>query len=103
MLEELQRRNYAQSTAKGYLRIVQDFAKHYNKAPDKLGPDQIRAISGLFVPGKKLNAGTVQQYVAALRFFFEKTLKQHFLLEDLPMPKRHRTLPEILSPEEVAR
>ena len=39
MLEELQRRNYAQSTAKQYIRIVRDFAKHYNKAPDQLGPD----------------------------------------------------------------
>jgi site-specific recombinase XerD len=40
--------------------------------------------------------------VAALRFFFNKTLKRHYLLDDLPMPKRHRKLPEILSPDEVA-
>ena len=46
--------------------------------------------------------GTVQQYVAALRFFFVKTLKRRYLLEDVPMPKRRR-LPMILSPEEVAR
>jgi site-specific recombinase XerD len=51
---------------------------------------------------KKLNLGTVQQYVAALRFFFNKTLKRHYLLDDIPMPKRHRKLPEILSPDEVA-
>src|SRR5204862_3670353 len=52
---------------------------------------------------KKLDAGTVQQHVAALRFFFVKTLKRHYLLEDIPQPKRHRKLPEILSPDEVAR
>jgi integrase/recombinase XerD len=45
MLEELQRRNYAQSTAKQYVRIVREFAKHYGKAPDQLGPDEIREYS----------------------------------------------------------
>ena len=103
MLEELQRRNYAQSTAKQYIRIVRDFAKHYNKAPDQLGPDQIREYSAYLFRERKLEAGTVQQHVAGLRFFYVKTLKQHFLLEDLPMPKRSRRLPEILSPEELTR
>jgi len=42
MLEELQRRNYAQSTVKGYLRIVQDFAQHFHQPPDKLGPEHLR-------------------------------------------------------------
>jgi hypothetical protein len=44
---------------------------------------------------------TVQQYVAALRFFFfNKPLKRRYPLEDIPIPKRHRKLPEILSPDE---
>jgi len=102
MLEELQRRNYAQSTVKGYLRIVQDFAQHFHQPPDKLGPDHLRQYQAHLFQDKKLNAGTVQQYVAALRFFFNKTLKRHYLLDDIPMPKRHRKLPEILSPDEVA-
>ena len=102
MLEELQRRNYAQSTVKGYLRIVQDFAEHFHQPPDQLGPEHLRQYQAHLFQDKKLNAGTVQQYVAALRFFFNKTLKRHYLLDDLPMPKRHRKLPEILSPDEVA-
>ena len=102
MLEELQRRNYAQNTVKGYLRIVQDFAEHFHQRPDKLGPDHLRQYQAHLFQDRKLNAGTVQQYVAALRFFFNKTLKRRYLLDDLPMPKRHRKLPEILSPDEVA-
>jgi integrase/recombinase XerD len=103
MLEELQRRNYAQRTAKQYIRIVREFANYYNKAPDQLGPDQIREYSAYLFRERKLDPGTVQQHVAGLRFFYVKTLKRHFLLEDLPMPKRSRRIPEILSPEEVAR
>jgi len=103
MLEELQRRNYAQNTAKTYVRIVRDFAKHYDTAPDLLGPDQIREYSSYLFSDRKLEPATVEQHVAGLRFFYVKTLKRHFLLEDLPLPKRNRKLPEILSPEEMAR
>ena len=38
MLEELQRRNYAKSTVKAYLRIIEEFASHFHQPPDKLGP-----------------------------------------------------------------
>ena len=55
MLEELQRRNYAQSTAKQYIRIVREFAKHYGKAPDQLGPDQIREYSAYLFRERKLD------------------------------------------------
>ncbi|MBZ5729326.1 MAG: phage integrase N-terminal SAM-like domain-containing protein [Acidobacteriia bacterium] len=43
MLEELQRRNYSQTTVNGYLKVVAAFAKHFNRPPDQLGPEQIRA------------------------------------------------------------
>jgi integrase/recombinase XerD len=52
---------------------------------------------------RNFSAGTtVQQAVAALRFFYVKTLKRRYLLDDIPRPKRRRKLPVILSPEEVA-
>src|SRR5229473_4826520 len=38
MLEELQRRNYAKSTVKAYVRIIQEFARHFHQPPDRLGP-----------------------------------------------------------------
>ena len=42
MLDELQRRNYAPRTVQTYLRILQNFARHFRRAPDRLGADQIR-------------------------------------------------------------
>jgi integrase/recombinase XerD len=41
--------------------------------------------------------------VAALRFFFVKTLKRYQFREFLPYPKDRRRLPTVLSPEEVSR
>jgi hypothetical protein len=40
--EELQRRNYSEITTRKYLRVVSDFAKHFGKSPDKLGPNELR-------------------------------------------------------------
>ena len=42
MLEELQRRNYAKSTVKAYIRIIQEFASHFHRPPDRLGPQHLR-------------------------------------------------------------
>jgi site-specific recombinase XerD len=102
MLEELQRRNYSDRTAKAYVRIIRDFAKHFHQPPDKLGPEQIRQYQAYLFHTKKLSASTVSQYVSALRFFFVKTLRRHFLTEHIPFPKSPRRLPIVLDPEEVA-
>ena len=46
---------------------------------------------------RKLAVGTVIARVAALRFFFIRTLKRREFREDLPYPKDHRRLPTVLS------
>ncbi len=51
----------------------------------------------------KLTPGTVVNRVAALRFFFVKTLKRHQFRDFLPYPQDWRRLPTVLSREEVAR
>ena len=103
MLEELQRRNYSVITTRNYLRVVSDFAKHFGKSPDKLGPNELRTYQAYLLTECKLTPGTVVNRVAALRFFFVKTLKRHQFREFLPYPRDRRRLPTVLSREEVAR
>lgn len=103
MLEELQRRNYAQNTVNAYIRIVEEFARYFHRPPDKLGPQHLRQYQAHLFQERKLEAGTVQQHVAALRFFYVKTLKRRYLLDEIPRPKRARKLPMILSPQEVTQ
>jgi integrase/recombinase XerD len=103
MLEELQRRNYSQTTIRYYLRVVESFARHFGKRPDRLTQDNIREYQVYLLQERKLQAGTVGLHIAALRFFFVKTLRRPYLQLDLPSPKRPKRLPTVLSPDEVAR
>src|SRR5262249_37578814 len=97
-----QLRNYAQNTIRHYVRTVEDFARRFNCSPDRLGPRHVRAYQAeLFRKGK--TPGTVTQRLAALRFFYVKTLRRAWSLADTPYPKKTHSLPTILSREEVAQ
>jgi len=103
MLEELQRRNYSEITTRKYLQYVTAFARHFGKSPDQLGPNELRSYQAYLLQERKVTPGTAVNCVAALRFFFVKTLKRHQFREFLPYPKDRRQLPTVLSQEEVAR
>ena len=102
MLEELERRNYAQTTTRVYLQTIEDFARYFHRPPDQLGPEHIRQYQAYLFRERKLAARTVRQRLAALRFFFIQTIKKPWSLADTPYPKPTRHLPSILSPEEIA-
>ena len=103
MLEELQRRNYAETTIDCYIRAVEDFSQRFRLPPDRLGPRHIREYQAELFQKQKLATPTVRQRLAALRFFYIKTLKKAWSVEDTPYPRKTRRLPTILSQEEVAR
>ena len=103
MLEELQRRNFAPTTISTYLHAVEQFARHFKCRPDRLNQTHFRSYQAYLLRERKMRPLTVRLHVAALRFFFVKTLKRRYLLDDTPYPKAPRRLPQILSVEEVAR
>jgi site-specific recombinase XerD len=106
MREELVRRNYAETTIRSYLQVVEDFRRYVDKRLDHLGPHDIRRYQVHLLEERKLGVDTVVNHVAALRFFYVKTLKRPNMKEDLPYPnapKYKRRLPTILTLEEVSK
>jgi integrase/recombinase XerD len=101
MTEELVRRNYSESTRECYIRTIKEFALHFNCSPDKLGLEHIRIFQAHLFSDRKLSPNTVNQRLAALRFFFVKTLHRPWNTAETPYPKRVIRLPKVLSPEEV--
>ncbi len=103
MLDELERRNYSPNTVRSYLHAVEEFARHFGRSPEYLGPDHVREYQVHLFRDRKLSARTIAGQTAALRFLFVKTLRRPYLPDALPFPKHSRRLPTVLSQEEVAR
>lgn len=102
MTEDMQVRNLALNTQTSYVQQVSLFARHFDKSPEQLGPEDIRAYQVYLTNEKKLAPGSVLIAVAALRFLYKVSLKRDWTFEDaIPAPKKPQKLPVVLSPEEV--
>jgi integrase/recombinase XerD len=86
-----------------YIYTIEDFARYFNRPPDQLGPEEIRQYTAYLFRDRKLADNSVSQRVAALRFFYTKTLRRAWNIEETPYPKKRTQLPVILSQDEVAR
>jgi integrase/recombinase XerD len=104
MLDDLLRRNYSPDTIRGYIRAVQQFAEYFGHSPEQMGAEELRRYQIHLLHERKLALGTVENNISALRFLYKKTLKRRDLaFDDLPFPKQPRTLPTVLSQDEVTR
>jgi integrase/recombinase XerD len=102
MMEDMQVRNLSRHTQDSYLLQVSQFARHFAKSPDLLGPEDIRAYQVYLTNEKKLAPRSVHVTVAALRFLYRVTLCLDWDFDQvIPCPKAPKTLAVILSPEEV--
>ncbi len=102
MTEDMQVRNLALNTQACYVQQVSQFARHFDKSPEQLGPEDIRTYQVYLTNEKKLAPGSILIAVAALRFLYKVSLKKDWSVEDvIPAPKKPQTLPIVLSPEEV--
>jgi site-specific recombinase XerD len=103
MIEELRRRNFAESTIRSYVHGVEHFSQYFHRRPDQLGAQHIRQYQAMLFTQLKFSPNTVIQRLGALRFFYIKVLKRNWSIAETPYPRKLIRLPEILSPEEVAR
>ncbi len=102
MLEELERRNYAPGTARAYLYLrSSSLPNTFIVLPTSLARSISASTSSTCFGSGSCAAKTVAQRVAALRFFYVKTLKRQHMLEHLPFPRLPEKLPTVLSREEV--
>jgi integrase/recombinase XerD len=103
MIEDMRVRNYSPKTIQAYVSHVAWFAKYFGRSPDQLGPEHIHQYQVHLVEEKKISWSHFNNAVCGLRFFYRVTLKKDWMIEHLPYAKRPRTLPVVLSKQEVMR
>jgi site-specific recombinase XerD len=94
MLEELQRLNYAKDTIHSYIHTVEEFSRTFSCRPDRLGLRHVREYQVELFQKRKLSPGSVAVRLAALRFFYCKTLKRAWNISDTPYLKKDHRLPQ---------
>src|SRR4051812_45848948 len=100
--QDLQLRNYAPRTVSVYVAAVARFALHFNRSPEMLGAEHVRQYQ-LHLLEKKASWSRFNQAVCALRFLYVSTLRRPGVVEMVPYGKKVRSLPAVLSTDEVAR
>jgi len=101
MREDLILRAYSAHTQDHYLRYAQHFVKYHMHSPEQMGEKEIRDFLSHLVKDRKASPSTLAQYINAIKFLYSVTLKRPEVVKDIPYPKRPKTLPVILSQEEV--
>ena len=101
-IDDLRIRNYSPRTIEAYVAGVVRLARHFGRSPDLLGPEDIRAFQ-LDLLQRRVSWSKFNQTVCALRFLYRVTLGRPEQLPYIPYGKRPKTLPSVLSPEEVSR
>lgn len=102
MEKELKLRGLSPRTGQTYLRIVHNYVKYYRRPAENMGVEEARAYVLHLIEEKGLSRSSIIQAVCALRFFYQKVLRQELELDLLPLQKRRRTVPSPLSEKEVA-
>ena len=104
LLEDMQVRQLSPHTQRADVNNIAQFARDVGQSPDALGPEAIRASQVYVTTDRKLAPSSVCMAVSALRFLDRVTLKKPWRIETvIPTPKQPRTVPVVLSPEDVVQ
>jgi len=104
MLEDMQVRRLSPFTQRSYVETVARFARYFDRSPERLGPEQIRAYQVYLATERGLATSSLLVAVSALRFLYRVTLQKRWSFDDvIPAPKKPQSLPVVLSPQEVVR
>ncbi len=103
MIDDMTLRNLAPKTIESYVQRISGFATYFKTSPEHLGPDHVRAYLLHLVHERHLSWSHFNQVRSALRFLYRVTLKQEWVMQDVVCAKKPRTLPVVLSLDELTR
>jgi integrase/recombinase XerD len=102
MLDDMTLRKLSEKTQNTYIRAVVNFTRFLGRAPDTATAEDLRRYQLHLVDSGMSNI-MLNATITALRFFFGVTLDRPEALDKMSFVREPRTLPVVLSREEVAR
>lgn len=102
MKKDILLRGLSIRTMESYTSNARAFLEYCNQPSEQLNEHDIRNYLWYLINEKKVSPGTVNAYNAAIRFLFAVTFNRTLNYLQIPRQKKRKTLPEILSREEVS-
>jgi site-specific recombinase XerD len=101
MIEQLQLHRKAPGTQDQYVHAIAQLAAYYQRSPDQLSSQEIRAYLHYLLTERQLAWSSCNVVAAAVRFFYVDTLGWTPLELNLPPRPAHKQLPRVLSVEQL--
>ncbi len=102
MIEDMRLRKLSAKTQKAYVRAVVNLTRFLGRSPDAAGTEDLRRYQ-LHMVEQGVTSTTLNATITGLKFFFEVTLDRPGAMKKMHHVYEPRTLPEVLSLEEVTR
>ena len=102
MIEDMTVRGFTPGTQRGYITSVRNFTAFLGRAPDQADGEDLRRYQ-LDMRSNGASSRSMNAAVSALRFFFGVTLGRNDANTGMTTVREAKTLPVVLSPQEVAR
>jgi integrase/recombinase XerD len=103
MTDDLILHNRSPKTIRLCINWVADFARHSHTSPEQLGPEHVRSYLLHLVQERQASCYVQKQARLALKFLYRVTLGREWVVEKVACPKAPKTLPVVLSQDEMAR
>lgn len=102
MEQKLLLRGYSPTTIKTYTEQFKLFLRFYpNSQPEELEEPEITNYLMYLIQKKKISKSTQNQAINAIKFYYEKVLKQDRKVYYLERPLKEKKLPLVLNQEEI--
>jgi site-specific recombinase XerD len=102
MIDDMRMRKLSPKTQSAYIRAVRQFARFFGRSPDEASVEDLRRYQ-LHLVDHGVSPISLNGAITGLKFFFEVTLGDAERLGKMQPVRVPRTLPVVLSREEVAR
>jgi site-specific recombinase XerD len=97
----LSRRGYAEATIKSYSLGVKQLSLYYSRCPSKISNAELMAYFDYLREERRLAQGSINGAYTGIKLFWDIILNREWPAKHLPRSRQAKTLPEVLSREEV--
>jgi integrase/recombinase XerD len=101
MIEDMQLRGLSEKTQDAYARAVRQLAEHYGRSPDRIGEEELRQYLLYLKNIKQASRSACAVALSGLKFLYRHTLQREWPTLEWARVPRAKTLPVVLSREEV--